>query len=345
MKGADSMAYSFSFDASLKLRGCDLKGFLNHFMREDDKEKKKRHSNKSINADLSTQNMTLVYNADTGKMQAAMCTQQIMDAINRRLADAIDIKSNTYKTTGKKIRSDAVQCRGLIFQIDPDFYKQNKNNPQVMNKSYSDMLHLAQKQYGKKNIVAVSVHLDETNPHLHLILVPVTDDNRLSQKDFIDKKKLQIAHKEMREELRSKGYDIDLDRRTPKGAKRLNEKDYKNLKDSAKRLKELNDFEISLKNRKMQIEDKEIQLDSEKGEFERFRASESQRIEAETQHRRLLEQQATDRLQEAEELYSKSKELHSKLMNLSEVFTEQYADDFAYELGYTKKRISKGLSL
>lgn len=339
------MAYSFSFDASLKLRGCDLKGFLNHFMREDDKEKKKRHSNESVNADLSTQNMTLVYNADTGKMQPAMCTQQIMDAINRRLADAIDLKSNTYLKTKKKVRQDAIQCRGFIMQIDPQFYEENKGNSEAILKSFNDMLQLAKKRYGAKNIISASVHLDETSPHMHVLFVPVTDDKRLSQKDFIDKKKLQIAHKEMREELRSKGYDIDLERRTPKGAKRLSEKDYKNLKDSAKRLKELNDFEISLKNRKMQIEDKEIQLDSEKGEFERFRASESQRIEAENQYIRQLEQQSTDRLQEAEELYNKSKELHGKLMNLSDVFVERYADDFARELGYTKKNLQKGLSL
>lgn len=339
------MAYSFSFDASLKLRGCDLKGFLNHFMREDDKEKRKRHSNECINSDLSKYNMTLVYNADTGKMQPTTDSRQIMDAINRRLSDAIDLKNNTYRVTGKKVRSDAVQCRGFIMQIDPEFYKENKGNSEIIIKSFNDMLQLAKKRFGAKNIIAISAHLDETNPHCHFIMTPVTDDNRLSQKDFIDKKKLQVAHKEMREELRSKGYDIDLERRTPQNAKRLSEKDYKALKDSAKRVKELNDLENSLKQRKTQLDDEECQLDSAKGEFERFRASESQRLEAETQHSRQLAQQAENKLKEAEELYNKSKEIHSKLMNMSDVFTEKFADDFARELGYTKKNIRKGLSM
>ena len=337
------MAYSFSFDASLKLRGCDLKGFLNHFMREDDKEKRKRHSNENIKSDLSKHNMTLVYNTETGKMQPATDSKQIVDAINRRLADAIDIKSNTYKTTGKKVRSDAIQCRGLIFQIDPEFYKANKDNSEVILKSFNDMLQLAKKRFSAKNIISASVHLDETSPHMHVLLVPVTDDNRLSQKDFIDKKKLQVAHKEMREELRLKGYDIDLERRTPQNAKRLNEREYKALKDSAKRIKELDNIENNLKQRKKQLDDKEIQLDSLKGEFERFRVSESQKLETEMQHSRQLEQQATTKLQEAEELYEKSKEIHSKLMNMSDVFTEKFAEDFALELGFTKKKI-KGLS-
>lgn len=143
----------------------------------------------------------------------------------------------------------------------------------------------------------------------------------------------------MREELCSKGYDIDLERRTPQKAKRLSEKDYKVLKESEKKLKELNDFEISLKNRKIQLEDEENQLHSAKGEFERFRALESKKLEAETQHSRQLEQQAEIKLKEAEEIYSKSKELHNQLMNMSDIFTEQYADDFARELGYTKENL------
>lgn len=337
------MAYSFSFDASLKLRGCDLKGFLNHFMREVDKEK--QHSNENIKSDLSKHNMTLVYNAETGKMQPTTDAKQIVDAINGRLADAIDLENNTYRATGKKVRSDAVQCRGFIMQIDPEFYKDNKGDAEAILKSFSDMLQLAKKRFGAKNIISASVHLDETSPHMHVLFVPVTDDNRLSQKDFIDKKKLLVVHKEMREELRSKGYDIDLERRTPERAKRLTEKDYKALKDSAKRLRELDNIENNLKERKKQLDDKEIQIDSLKGEFERFRESESQRIEAERQHSRQLEQQATTKLQEAEELYEKSKEIHSKLMNMSDVFTEKFADDFARELGYTKKNIRKGLSL
>lgn len=338
------MAYSFSFDASLKLRGCDIKGFLNHFMREDDKEKQKRHSNECINSDLSKYNMTLVYNADTGKMQQATDSRQIMDAINRRLSDAIDLKTNTYRTTGKKLRSDAVQCRGFVMQIDPEFYNENKGNSEIIIKSFNDMLQLAKKRFSAKNVIAVSGHLDETNPHLHLLMTPVTDDNRLSQKDFIDKKKLQVAHKEMREELRSKGYDIDLERRTPYNAKRLSERDYKALKDSEKRLNELNDFEVSLKQRKTQLDDVEKQLVSERQEFEHFRASESQRLEAETQHSRQIEQQATSKLKEVEGLYNKSKKIHGKLMNLSDVFTEQYADGLAYELGYVRKSMKKSLS-
>lgn len=335
------MSYSFSFDASLKLRGSDIRGFLNHYMRENDEVKQKQHSNENINTALSKNNMTLFYNADTGKMQPAVNSEQIMEAINKRLSKALDLKNNTYLQTGKKVRCDAVQCRGLIMQLDPEFYKDNRGNSEAMLKSFSDMLHLVQRQYGKESIVSISCHLDECSPHLHALLVPVTNDGRLSQKDFIDKKKLIVAHKEMREELRSKGYDIDLERRTPKGAKRLSEKDYKDLKDSEKKLQALNNLEISLKQRKRQQDDKETQLDIEKDVFERFRASESQRLE----NSRQLEQQAIDKLHEAEELYNESKELHSKLMNMSDVFVEQYADDYAKELGYTKKSISKGLSM
>lgn len=147
----------------------------------------------------------------------------------------------------------------------------------------------------------------------------------------------------MREELRSKGYDIDLERRTPQNAKRLSEKDYKALKDSEKRVNALNDLEKGLKQRKTMLDEEKRQFDSAKSEFERFKGLEGQRLEAERQHSRLLEQQAENKLKEAEELYVKSKDLHRKLMNMSDIFVEQYAEDFALELGFTKKKI-KGLS-
>lgn len=358
------MAYTLSLDVSLKLRGCDIKGFLNHFFRED--EDTKQHSNENIHTDLSHNNMTLVYNAETGRMEPATSREQILDAINNRLSDAIDLESGTYRNNGRTVRKDAVQCRGMILQLDPEFYKDNKDNPNAVMKSYDDLLRLAKKRYGKENIVAASVHLDETNPHMHILFTPVTADNRLSQKDFFDKKKLKEAHKEMREELRSKGYDIDMGRRTPKGAKRMTEEEYKAFKDAAKKAKELAEKEQQLEadrqhNLRLQqqvrqmaseasekiseADNREQRLEAQKAEFEAYRASESQRLEEENQHSRQLEQQATSKLEEAEELYNKSKELHSKLMNMSDVFTEKFADDFARELGYTKKNIRKGLSM
>ena len=38
---------------------------------------------------------------------------------------------------------------------------------------------------GRHNIVSAVVHMDEKTPHLHLVFVPLTEDNRLSAKDIL----------------------------------------------------------------------------------------------------------------------------------------------------------------
>lgn len=47
------------------------------------------------------------------------------------------------------------------------------------------------KRYGEENIIAAVVHNDETTPHMHLNLMPVTADGRLCSKELFDKNKLR----------------------------------------------------------------------------------------------------------------------------------------------------------
>ena len=43
-----------------------------------------------------------------------------------------------------------------------------------------DMYNFMSKKYGEQNIAAFIVHLDETNPHIHCTLLPITEKNRFS---------------------------------------------------------------------------------------------------------------------------------------------------------------------
>ena len=46
-------------------------------------------------------------------------------------------------------------------------------------------------RYGEENIIAAVVHTDETTPHMHFNLMPVTKDGRLCSKQLFDKPQLQ----------------------------------------------------------------------------------------------------------------------------------------------------------
>lgn len=280
------MAYTFSFDASVKLtQKSNLAGYLNHFAREDN-EIDIHHTNESIDPSRTHENITLIYDENAkNHLSVATTHEQIEDALYNRWGDAINLDDGTYKATGKSVRKDAVIAFGMIMQIDPQYYKDKKAEidakydpelypdenraeyDKIINQTASMMLGLARERFGEKNIVAMSLHLDETNPHAHFLMTPVTDDGRLSQKDFINAPKLKQMHGEFRKKLREKGYDIDLERRTPVGAKRLSEKDYKELQKAQEELKKL--------------EAEKSTLEAQKAEFEAHRASEMAIIQQE----------------------------------------------------------------
>ena len=60
------------------------------------------------------------------------------------------------------------------------------------------------KDFGRDNIAYAEVHLDETNPHLHIGIIPITQDNRLCAKDLIDKPYLTHFHDRLQDYIREK---------------------------------------------------------------------------------------------------------------------------------------------
>ena len=47
-----------------------------------------------------------------------------------------------------------------------------------------DMYNFMAKKYGEQNIAAFIVHLDETNPHIHCTLLPITENNKFSYNKY-----------------------------------------------------------------------------------------------------------------------------------------------------------------
>lgn len=243
----------------MKLKpSSNTKGYLNHFARELDTGFT-NHSNENIDPNKTNRNITLIYSSKVKHMVKATCQQQVEDAFQFRLEKAINFEDGTYVTTGRKVREDACLAFGMILQLDPKFYEDSKGDAKALSKSFTDLLELAKEAYGEENIVAASLHLDETNPHLHLLMTPVTKDGRLNQKEFINGPKLKLTHRKMRETMISKGYDIDLERRTPVDAKRLSENDYKDMKRLEDRISQ-NKAQIEEQEEKL----KEITLETEK---------------------------------------------------------------------------------
>lgn len=94
-----------------------------------------------------------------------------------------DIDSE-IKAAGAKTRSNSVLALDTIYTASPEFF-QGKTNEQNDN-FFKDCLKFHESRFG--HIVSAVIHYDETTPHLHVISVPLTKDNRLSARDVIGNK-------------------------------------------------------------------------------------------------------------------------------------------------------------
>ena len=89
---------------------------------------------------------------------------------------------------GKKaIRKDAVRMCEMLFTSDGEFFA--RLSEQEQRQFFIDCFEFAAQRYGRENIIAATVHLDEATPHLHLDFVPLTQDGRLSAKEVLGGRK------------------------------------------------------------------------------------------------------------------------------------------------------------
>ncbi|ENU8988230.1 MobV family relaxase [Salmonella enterica] len=91
----------------------------------------------------------------------------------------------------EKRRKDAVLAVEYVMTASPEWWKSASQEQQA---AFFEKAHewLANK-YGADRIVTASIHRDETSPHMTAFVVPLTQDGRLSAKEFIGNK-AQMNH-------------------------------------------------------------------------------------------------------------------------------------------------------
>lgn len=87
--------------------------------------------------------------------------------------------------TGKKaIRKDAVRMVKVLFTSDKEFF--DNLTLEQQRAYFQSCYEWAAKRWGAENIISAYVHMDEQGaPHMHLNIIPLTADGRLSAKECI----------------------------------------------------------------------------------------------------------------------------------------------------------------
>lgn len=106
----------------------------------------------------------------------------------------------------KKLRSDAVGLEDIIISASADFML--SLDPDIREQYFSDSLHFLQNRYGKENVMYCQCHMDESNPHIHVGIVPITPDGRLSAKSLFNPKTLEQLQTDFHDYV-SKHYKLE----------------------------------------------------------------------------------------------------------------------------------------
>ena len=113
--------------------------------------------------------------------------QSYMEFINKRIASL---------TLKRKVRSDAIYMNTFVLSSGHEFFENMPLDRQE--EFFEDCVKFFADKYGAENIISAVVHMDETTPHLHLNLVPITD-GKLCSKDLFSPKKLSQLQTELAE--------------------------------------------------------------------------------------------------------------------------------------------------
>ena len=96
--------------------------------------------------------------------------------------------NNRIKEVGvkRKVKDDAVRMATFVIGAKGDYFKDMP--PETEREFFADCVDFIARQMGKENIISAVVHKDETSPHIHINVVPITPDNRLCAKYYFDGK-------------------------------------------------------------------------------------------------------------------------------------------------------------
>ena len=105
-------------------------------------------------------------------------------------------------TNGRKTRKDAVACIEVLMTTSPE-YMQGADSDKVQEWAEKS-IEWTNEHFGKNNMVSATLHLDETTPHIHAMVIPENDKGKLCAKDWLGgRDKLSAMQDEYAEHMQS----------------------------------------------------------------------------------------------------------------------------------------------
>ncbi|PFZ67024.1 MobV family relaxase, partial [Bacillus pseudomycoides] len=110
----------------------------------------------------------------------------------------------------RAIRKDAVVMCEFVVTSDRDFFERlSEEDPDSQKDFFEEAYNFLKERYGEQNIVHAVVHLDEKTPHMHVGMVPITEEKKLSAKQIFNRKELVSLQDDFHTHMVEKGFDLE----------------------------------------------------------------------------------------------------------------------------------------
>lgn len=179
------MSYAICRMQKFKMR--DIKGIQIHNQRE-----KESHTNHDIESERTYLNYDLHNDGHIDYLET------VKDKIEQNVE------------TNRAIRKDAVVMCEFVVTSDREFFDVlDMVDPAQQKVFFKEAYSFLKNRYGEKNIVHAAVHLDEKTPHMHVGMVPVTEENKLSAKQIFNRKELVSLQDDFHAYMVEKGFYLE----------------------------------------------------------------------------------------------------------------------------------------
>lgn len=116
------------------------------------------------------------------------------------------IKDEISERVKRKPRANSVVLSEFLVTASPDYMQSFSEEEQK--RYFERSLDFIKERYGEQNTLYAVIHQDEANPHMHVGVLPITEDGRLSAKDIYNRTELQQLQKEFPAEMQRQGFEV-----------------------------------------------------------------------------------------------------------------------------------------
>lgn len=119
------------------------------------------------------------HNADPKR---AHLNEELVQPRSSNLTNDVNQRIKEGYTKKKAIRKDAVKAMRVVLSGSPEQMQRISKDEKQFREWKKANLEFFSERFGKANLVRFSLHMDETTPHIHAVVVPLSPDGELSAK-------------------------------------------------------------------------------------------------------------------------------------------------------------------